>query len=162
MPSLVKSWRRALTLALALADKPTAALALNSLGIVAQGQGDLTAAWSLHQESLALHREIGNKMGIAMSLNSLGLVANDQCDYVTARALYEESLTLRREIGDKRGISIALGNLGVLDQYQGDLCRGTDFVRNELDAQSRDWVISRALRYCSSIWENSPWSKTTR
>src|SRR5206468_2248739 len=84
------------------------AKALNGAGGLAWQQGDYEAARALHQESLAIKRELGDKGGIAASVNNLGLVADSQGDFASARALYEESLALRRELGDKWGISYAL------------------------------------------------------
>lgn len=52
--------------------------ALNGSGTLALLQGDYAAAYTLHQESLALERELGDKRGIANSLNNLGNVAHDQ------------------------------------------------------------------------------------
>src|SRR5436190_83325 len=79
--------------------KQSVALSLNNLGIVAQDEGDYAAARALHEESLALKREIGDKWGISYSLNNLGIVAAGQGDYTAARALFEESLALKRELG---------------------------------------------------------------
>ncbi len=87
------------------------AKALNGAGVLAYRQGDYISARSLHEESLAIKRELGDKQGIASSLNNLGNVADDQGDYANARSLHEESLAIKRELGDKRGIASSLNNL---------------------------------------------------
>jgi uncharacterized protein HemY len=51
------------------------AKALNGIGNLALDQGDFTAARTLHEESLAIQRELHNKRGIAVSLNNLGNLA---------------------------------------------------------------------------------------
>jgi predicted ATPase/DNA-binding SARP family transcriptional activator/Tfp pilus assembly protein PilF len=96
------------------------AKALNGAGVLAWTLGDYDAAHTLHEESLALRRELGDKLGIAYTLTNLGIVAWSQGDYAAARGLYEESLALKRELGDKLGISYSLNNLGTVTREQGD------------------------------------------
>jgi tetratricopeptide (TPR) repeat protein len=91
-------------------------------------QRDYPAARALHEESLALYREIGDKAGIASCLNNLGNVAREQGNYPAARALYEESLTLYREIGDKRGIAECLARLGGVAVGVGQVDRGANLL----------------------------------
>ena len=109
-----------LALAREAADKPTVALALNSLGNVAFAQGEYDAARACYEESMGLRRAIGERSGIAASLSNLGAVALADDDYAWARPLLEESLSIRRGIGDKWGIATSLTNLGVLAMWQGD------------------------------------------
>lgn len=96
------------------------AKALDGAGVLAREQGDYLAARTLHQESLALWRELSGKQGIAISLNNLGGVAYMQGDYAAARAFAEESLALQRELSDKSGIGRSLHNLGSVALEQGD------------------------------------------
>ena len=109
-----------LALARKAADKPSVALALNSLGNVAWSQGEFDAARAHYEESMGLRREIGEQSGIAASLSNLGAIALVKDDYGSARTLLEESLSIRRAIGDKWGIATSLTNLGVLAMWQGD------------------------------------------
>ena len=94
--------------------------ALNAAGILTYYQGDYTAARSLHEESLAIWRELGDRRGMARSLNGLGNVALDKGDYSTARALHEDSLAIRRQLGDRGGMAGSLNNLGNVALDQGD------------------------------------------
>jgi predicted ATPase/class 3 adenylate cyclase/Tfp pilus assembly protein PilF len=96
------------------------AKALYGAGILAWRQGDYEAARGLHEESLAIRRELGDKRCIAQSLYSLGAVTSYQGDYGTARALLEESLAISRELGDKVGIATSLNGLGNMAYNQGD------------------------------------------
>jgi predicted ATPase/transcriptional regulator with XRE-family HTH domain len=102
------------------AFKANKAKALNGAGILADLLGDYVSARSVHEEGLALRRELGDKKGIAASLNNLGSLAQQQGDYVSARSLYEESLALKRELEDRWSIAISLSNLGLVTQQQGD------------------------------------------
>ena len=87
------------------------ATALSNLGAVAHYQGDSVAARALHEESLALSRELGDTRGIAMSLVNLAEVVRDQGDYGAARTLRAESLALYRELGDWQGLAYGLQGL---------------------------------------------------
>jgi len=78
-------------------------------------------ARSLHEQSLALLREVGHRGGIAEALGILASVACAQGDYQAARSLYRQSLTTRREIGDRFGIAVCLAGLGELAlRYEGE------------------------------------------
>ena len=96
------------------------AYALNAAGTLAVYQGDYPAARALHEEGLAIRRELGDRSGIAASLGNLGNVAVNQSDYAAAKALHEESLAIRRELGDRFGIAVRLNNLGNVALAQGD------------------------------------------
>jgi predicted ATPase/class 3 adenylate cyclase len=116
--------RRWLTQLLAL---PTAAMrtatranALNGAGGLARPQGDYAAARGLHQECLAIRRELGDQHGIAGSLNNLGLVARYQGAYADARRLFEEAIDINRALGNPRGEAVNLNNLGNVLHDQGE------------------------------------------
>jgi non-specific serine/threonine protein kinase len=94
--------------------------ALSAAGLLAQSQGDYSAARVLLDESLEIYRELGNKNDIAIALNNLSLVAYAQSDYAPARTLLEESLAISRGSGFKRGIALTLSNLGNVTVSQGD------------------------------------------
>jgi non-specific serine/threonine protein kinase len=114
------------------------AASLNILGAVAIDEGDFASARALHEESLAIVRQLGNRLGIANSLSNLGVVAYEQSDFVRARALYEESLAIERELGNSGGIATSLSDLGALAHKQGDyaaagaLRRESLMIRREL------------------------------
>ena len=93
---------------------------LNGAGILADAQGDYSAAHALYQECLEIRRRLGDRKNVARSLNNLGEVARAQGDYVAAGALYRECLEILREFGEQRGIAISLNNLGTVAYAQGD------------------------------------------
>jgi len=74
--------------------------------------GNYAQALVLHEQALALRRELEDKPGIATSLVNMGFAAMSRGDYSSARAFLLECVSLRRELGDKFGIALALGNLG--------------------------------------------------
>jgi predicted ATPase/class 3 adenylate cyclase len=93
---------------------------INSAGLLACEQQDYEAARALHQEGLAISRELADERGIADSLNNLGWVACEQGDSEAARALCKESMAIWRGLGDERGIADSLHALGSAAQRQGD------------------------------------------
>jgi non-specific serine/threonine protein kinase len=101
---------------------PTAlrAKALGAAGSMAKGQGDLSAARSLHAESLALLEALGDAAGVASALNNLGNMARLQGEYESARALCLRSLELSRQSGNRKVTASALGNLGELADNLGE------------------------------------------
>ncbi len=105
---------------------------LTGAGILAQNQGDYSAARCFFEESLAIWREIGNKEGIAASLTNLGWVAWRQSDYQAARSLSEEGLALNRELDNQQGIAHSLNNLGFVAHHQGDYSAARSFHEESL------------------------------
>jgi predicted ATPase/class 3 adenylate cyclase len=99
---------------------PVRAKALSGAGLLAYWLGDYPAARALHEECLAIWRQLGDQWGASASLNNLGMVARSQGDNASARALYEESLAIKRELGDQWGVGATLNNLGNLAADQGD------------------------------------------
>src|SRR4029079_2482659 len=71
---------------------------LTHTAILAVEQGEYVTGRALHEQNLAILREIGDKEGIARTLESLGTISWLQSRYAEARALYEESLSIRREM----------------------------------------------------------------
>lgn len=109
------------------------AKALNSLGNLADMQGDYAEAHAALELAIALLREVGDWKGITASLNSLGNVAANQADYASATAYYEESLKMRRDLGDKWGIAVSLNNIGLLAQEQGNYLAAEPLFEESLD-----------------------------
>jgi predicted ATPase/DNA-binding SARP family transcriptional activator len=95
------------------------AKALNGAGVLAYYEGDYVAARALHEESVAISRELGDKRGIAWPLHHLGNVTGAQGEYDTARRLYEESLAIFRDLRNKQGIAWTLHHLGEVVGAQG-------------------------------------------
>jgi predicted ATPase len=135
---------------LALAPMRTAARAkaLNAVGYLALWQGDYAAAQALHEEGLAIGRELGDRQGIAWSLNNLGLVARLRGDYATARTLCAEALVTYRALGDRTREAFVLNHLGRVAYYQGDHAQARALHEQSL-ARRREmgdlWGVAHSL-----------------
>jgi tetratricopeptide (TPR) repeat protein len=82
--------------------------------------GDFPAARALHEESLAIRRELGHRWGIAASLTNLADVVRKDGDHPAARALSQESLAIFRELGERQGTAGCLGEMGLIFCDQGN------------------------------------------
>jgi hypothetical protein len=95
---------------------------------VAFAQGEHAEAKRLHEESLALSREIGNKRGIAISLNHLSRVSCALGAYDAAWQSFNEALKAAMEIG---AVSLALDvliGLAELTARSGDQVRAVEML----------------------------------
>jgi tetratricopeptide (TPR) repeat protein len=81
------------------------------LGQAASVRGNFVAALALHQESLALCRELEDREGIANSLMRQGWMSATRGDFAKAAEQYEESLQIFRDLGDREAIAWALSSL---------------------------------------------------
>jgi tetratricopeptide (TPR) repeat protein len=108
------------------------AKALYGAAVLAYSQGDYRQAVVLHQESLALRRELGDERDLAASLNSLALAMQQVGDLAAAATLHEESLALRRTLGDRLGLADSLNNLGNVALEQGDYGQATTLYEESL------------------------------
>ncbi|BDI30811.1 hypothetical protein CCAX7_28620 [Capsulimonas corticalis] len=124
------------------AQAPTAARARALFGeaILAQRQGDDTAARSQFEQSLSIFRELGDTMQIASTLGSLGDVTHRQGDHDAARALYEEAQTLYQStVGDFQNAEnndrncAGLSHLGLLAFNRGDYVSASELGEQSLD-----------------------------
>lgn len=137
-------------LALPTGAMPTAtrANALNGAGGLARPQGDYATARALHEECLAIRRELGDQHGIAGSLNNLGLIARYQGAYADARRLYVEAIDINRALGNRRGEAVNLNNLANVLHDQGEYT-GARVLQERSLALFRDsgdaWGIAMSL-----------------
>ena len=98
------------------------ARALEGVGWLASGQGDLDRAQAAAEEGLKLSTEAGLGDVVAADLqNVLGEgVARQRGDYEWAAELLTESLALHRKAGDIRGVAWSLGNLANVSSDRGN------------------------------------------
>ena len=106
--------------------------ALNNSGILVRVQGDHAAAQRLHQESLAIARELRQPKGISNSLANLAIIAMEQARYEDAEALFQETATIERASGDRLGLSGTLGNLADLSRVRGDYATARSLLEESL------------------------------
>jgi non-specific serine/threonine protein kinase len=83
-------------------------------GLVITSQGDHERASALHEEALALFREIRDVQGMGHCLNNLALGAVVEGDYDGASLLIRENLRIARELDYKLGIQYSLLGLGLV------------------------------------------------
>jgi predicted ATPase/class 3 adenylate cyclase len=98
------------------------AKALEGVGWLASGQGDLDRAQAAAKEGLKLSTDVGLGDVVTADLqNVLGeAVARQRGDYEWAAELLTESLALHRKAGDIRGVAWSLGNLANVSSDRGD------------------------------------------
>ncbi|HLJ66609.1 MAG TPA: tetratricopeptide repeat protein [Chloroflexota bacterium] len=130
------------------ADAPVGrrSAALDTAGWLAFNQADYGRAQALHEESLALRRELGDRAGIAASLHGLGTIADRHGDVDRAVALLEEALALRRDLADRHGTAMSLTNLGALAGRHGEFRRAEALFEEALallrELGDRHWTAA--------------------
>ena len=127
---------------------------LSGAGVLAIYQADYPAARALHEECLAIRRELGDRRGVAASLGNLGTVARIQGDIRSARLLHEESLAIRRELGSRGSIARSLNNLGNVALDQGDYAAARQLFEETLEITRElgdRWSIANALNNLGEI-----------
>jgi tetratricopeptide (TPR) repeat protein len=70
------------------------------MGRLARDRGEYGAATALHEQSLAIVRELGHTRDIAFALAGLGHVACAEGNHDRATELFEQSLAVLRPLGD--------------------------------------------------------------
>jgi tetratricopeptide (TPR) repeat protein len=100
-------------------------------------RGDYAAARTMHEQALAISRELGHRVQEAGNLNNLGLVAEDEGNFGAARQLYEQSLAINRELGRRPGEAANLNNLANVAHRRGDY-RAAHTLHAQALAISRD------------------------
>jgi non-specific serine/threonine protein kinase len=130
----------AVTLARQLGDSSLLAISLNHLGELRVQEGDLAAARSALEESLAMNVDGPDRQGFLppyFALYNLGEVADLEGDPDTAEALWERCLELARAHQDGfRTVPLRL--LGQLALDRGDLERAHDLLAESV-LVARDW-----------------------
>jgi predicted ATPase/class 3 adenylate cyclase len=130
---------------------PTArADALTEAGMSAWHRGEYERAAALHEEALALSRELGDERGIGFALNSLGAQELEKGNYDRALPLFEEALALSRELGDERTVGYALRNLGEVARRQGEYRRAAILGMESLSRFREiadEWHVARTLAW---------------
>jgi predicted ATPase/DNA-binding SARP family transcriptional activator len=122
--------------------------ALNAAGILAYSQNDLTAARQLHEESLAIRRELGDRRGIALSTGNLANIDYLQGRYAEARPLFEECLEAFRVVNEPAAVASTLANLGLVSLYLGDRHRARSYNQESCDIRAElgdDWGVANCI-----------------
>ena len=83
-------------------------------GLVAINQGEYEQATALHEEALAIFRQIGDVQGMGHCLNNLALGAMIRGDYDEVSTLIRENLRIARKADYKLAIQYSLLGLGLV------------------------------------------------
>jgi predicted ATPase/DNA-binding XRE family transcriptional regulator len=128
--------------------------ALTVLGVFSQWQGDLDTSQRLHEESVALFRELGNQARLANALSDYGMLFVLHGDHEQASDVLNESLSLRRELGNTGGIAECLLFLGNLAYSQGNTTRAGTLWEESLAlyrAEESTWVVANLLAQLAMV-----------
>lgn len=130
----VTEGRRRLESALQGQARPTAtrARALTGAASMAYGSGDVSAARSIAEQALELHRRLDDPRGAAVDLNVLCVVSVEEGDLERAQQLAEESLALFHQAGDERNALAATRTLAFTYHSRGDLERARTLHESNL------------------------------
>jgi predicted ATPase len=114
-------------------DSPRRAYALMAVGDLALQEGDLEAAKQVHEESLALFRNLDEPFGIAANLTQLADIALLEGDRDAARGLAEESAAIRRERLESLHLGRALSSLAEISVAEADYDRARELLEEAID-----------------------------
>ena len=116
------------------------AAAISGAALLAEAQGEFARARCLHEEALAVRRDVGDAAGIARSLTGLGVIARHQGDLETARGLQQDAFAAWTAAGDAAGAAGALLDLGLIRLLEGDFAGAKATLQESLDLfrQQRD------------------------
>jgi len=130
----VAEGRHRLDSALEGQERPTAARAraLTGAAFMAYGSGDVTAARSIAEHALELHRRLGDPWGAAQDLNVLCVASIEEGDFERAQQLAEQSLALFRQAGDEPNTVAATRTLAFTYHSRGDLERARTLHESNL------------------------------
>jgi predicted ATPase/class 3 adenylate cyclase/Tfp pilus assembly protein PilF len=126
-------------------DPAARARALSGAGTLVWRQGDNVEASVLHEQALALYREVGDTDGTAFSLNNLGVQAAEQKDYETADRYFQAAGGLGQ---DPRVAAYVLVNSGEVARLRGDHQRALRVITEGVEVSRRigdEWLLTGAL-----------------
>jgi tetratricopeptide (TPR) repeat protein len=153
--------RRAITDLLGIPDaspiSQTRAGALYGAGILADSQLDSKSALALHQQSLAIHRQLGDQVGMATVLSALAIVSHKAGSSTEARSFIQEALLLWKKVGLGHFI-LDLHNLAKIATKQGDFKTAKDTYEMTLEANRTsgdDRGVALALNGLGEVAEAS-------
>jgi predicted ATPase/class 3 adenylate cyclase len=84
---------------------------------------DTTASGALHEEALAIFRELGDFTGVAVTLADLGFHALDARDLPRAHTYFDEATALEKSLGDPRLSAHVRHPRAVLAAAEGDFAQ---------------------------------------
>ena len=137
----VKYIGEALELSRTVGDKSALIFNLRQMGN-AIVQTKPSEAWTYHEESVQLARQVGDKYSESHGLNSLAISFQLMGDREKAMATFAESLELNRARGDRLNEAMVLGNIAGLHSIAGDLETGERTARESIAIAGEIGAIS--------------------
>ena len=118
-------------------------------------EGNLSRARKLHQESLALLREVWDLQGVGGCLFNMGLIELAQAGYSRATQLFREALNVAREADDKNIIQLAFFGLANVAARRGRPVRAARlWGASENVREAFDMQLSPGTRYAAGYEDN--------
>jgi non-specific serine/threonine protein kinase len=140
--------KRSLTVATEKTPAALRAKALYASGVLADEQGDYTAARGAFEEYLNLKRvdsqSVGDLGTMAAAMNNLGVIALRQSDYEASLSFYGEALAILQKLDSRRAVAQCLNNLGHVALRRGDYAIARCHYQNSL-------AICREIRSASDV-----------
>ena len=145
--------RKALELAKKSANPFDIASALDNLGIIARGRGDLDEALRLYREALLKHREVGDAGGAAICLNNQGVVHILRRELDAAREVLHDASQLCERHGLPSTRVMVEVNLANVAMYLGNPEQAVRHARQalELSAQTGQRANAAEARH-ALVW----------
>jgi predicted ATPase/serine/threonine protein kinase len=100
---------------------PLRARALYGASVLADVQGDLTAAESNSREACEIYRRFGDVKGVATTMTALAWQTQHGGRYAEATALHAETVSLWQELGETTAVDLARFNTANAARAQGDV-----------------------------------------
>ncbi len=113
------------------------AKALNGAGVLANKQGDYSAARRFLEHSLALYRTLGNAHGVALASNNLGNALRVQGHYPEAQSCYEAAAAIWRKAESWSTLASVQNNLGITALNLGDTAQAQAHFETSLQTGRR-------------------------
>jgi tetratricopeptide (TPR) repeat protein len=102
-------------------DKKWKSLALNNMGLLLKGKGELAKALKYYREALIIDEQLGDLRSKATGLGNIGVILEGRGNLDEALKYYRESLAIAEQLGDLRGKATKLSNIGLLLYSKGEL-----------------------------------------
>ena len=129
------------------------ALQLNAEGTRLRRRESYEQAIDLHQEALAILRDVGDQRAIALTLNNLALAVSHTDRDQQSIVLFEEAASILHELGDEEHEGRVIANLGLTHRRHGRLEQSDNVLQlalTKLTPTSREYrTVEAELRRAS-------------
>ncbi|MCP4695487.1 MAG: tetratricopeptide repeat protein, partial [Gammaproteobacteria bacterium] len=102
-------------------DRRDAAICAGEIARIKVFQGDVDAAFRLHEERLQVFEALGDARSRAATLSDIARITVAQGDVDAARRLHEAILQVCEALGDARGRAVTLGDIAHIKVSKGDV-----------------------------------------